>query len=110
MSEWQKVCSTENILENGGSCVKVDGQHIAIFNFEDKTQWYAIENTCPHQNQSVLSRGLTGEENGEPKVACPMHKRTFSLKSGKQLGEQSEYEVKTFPIKVEGNDIYLQLT
>ena len=32
MNDWVKVCRTRDILENGGSCVKVGDRQIAIFN------------------------------------------------------------------------------
>ena len=47
----------------------------------------------------VLSRGLTGDHEGEPKVACPMHKKTFSLRSGACLSDDG-LEVRTFPVRV----------
>ncbi|MCA9398307.1 MAG: nitrite reductase small subunit NirD [Candidatus Omnitrophica bacterium] len=109
MSTWTKVANVDDVLENGGSCIKVGNEHIAIFNFDNKTVWYAIANTCPHKKQSVLSRGLIGEDGGEPKVACPLHKNAFSLKTGKHLGGNEEWTVKTYPIKVENNEIYLNV-
>ena len=108
MSPWVKVCKVEDILENGGSCIKVGEQQIAIFNFE-RDQWYAVENICPHKKQSVLSRGLIGEAQGEPKVACPLHKNNFSLATGKHLGGNEQWALKTFPVRLEADEIYLQL-
>lgn len=107
MSKWVKVCTTEDILENGGSCVKVNGEQIAIFNFDHRGEWYAVQNMCPHKQQYVLSRGLIGDAAGEPKIACPLHKNNFSLCTGKHLGGNNDWTLKTYPIKVEGNDIYL---
>lgn len=41
-------------------------------------------------------------------MACPVHKRTFSLESGRCLGGD-DYTVRVFPVKVEADDVYLQL-
>ncbi len=109
MSEWVKVCKTKDILQNGGSCVKVGELQIAIFNFENQKEWYAVQNTCPHKKQNVLSRGLTGEDQGEPKIACPLHKNAFSLKTGRHLGGNETWTLKTYPVKVENDDIYLNI-
>ena len=39
--------------------------------------------TCARtSSEFVLSRGMLGDQNGTPKVACPLHKKTFSLESG----------------------------
>lgn len=109
MSEWVKVCKKGDILRNGGSCVKVGELQIAIFNFENQNEWYAVQNTCPHKKQNVLSRGLTGEDQGEPKIACPLHKNAFSLKTGKHLGGNQEWTLRTYPVKIENDEIYLNM-
>jgi hypothetical protein len=56
----------------------------------------------------VLSRGILGDVQGEPKVACPLHKKTFSLKSGECLTGES-YSIDTYPVKIDGGDILLWL-
>ena len=61
------------------------GKQIAVFHFARRNEWYACQNLCPHKMQMILSRGMIGSEKGEPKVACPFHKKTFSLKTGKNL-------------------------
>jgi nitrite reductase (NADH) large subunit len=63
---------------------------------------------CPHKKAFVLSRGILGDTNGVPKIACPLHKKTFSLDSGACLSDE-DYAVQVFPVKVEGDDIYLEL-
>jgi nitrite reductase (NADH) large subunit len=63
---------------------------------------------CPHKKAFVLSRGILGDTNGIPKIACPLHKKTFSLDSGACLSGD-DYAVQVFPVKVEGDDVYLEL-
>ena len=41
-------------------------------------------------------------------MACPVHKKAFSLESGKCLSGE-DYAVQVFPVKVEGNDVYVQV-
>jgi len=53
-----------------------------------------------------LSRGLIGSINGEPKVACPFHKKSFSLTSGECLSGE-DYKIKVYPIKIEDNNVYV---
>ncbi|MCU0327195.1 MAG: nitrite reductase small subunit NirD [Spirosomaceae bacterium] len=97
---WQQVCRVEDIPEDGGACVLLDGEQIAIYNFTRRGEWFATQNLCPHKQQMVLSRGMIGTQAGEPKVACPFHKKTFSLKSGKCLSGD-DYEIKTYPVRIE---------
>lgn len=110
MNSWTQVAKTEDFIENAGGCIKHGHEQIAIFNF-GKKEWYAVQNQCPHKEQMVLARGLIGDKAGEPKVACPLHKNNFSLKTGAHLsGDGSEnYCLKTYPIKVEDGAIFLEL-
>ena len=63
---------------------------------------------CPHRNAFVLSRGIVGSSDGEPKVACPLHKRPFSLKTGACLAGD-DLSVKVFPVKVVEGEVFLEL-
>ena len=54
----------------------------------------------------VLARGLIGDQEGTPKVACPQHKKTFSLIDGHNLGGD-EYSIKIYPVKVEQGFVYI---
>ena len=79
-----------------------------MFRFDSRDQWYACQNTCPHKREAVLSRGIIGDQQGIPKVACPLHKKTFSLESGECLSGDP-YSVEVFPVRVEGDDVFVQL-
>jgi hypothetical protein len=43
-----------------------------------------------------------------PKVACPLHKKTFSLETGDCLSD-ADYSIRVVPVKVEGDEVYLEL-
>lgn len=103
---WHVACRVEDIPEDGGACALIDGRQIAIFNLARRGEWYATDNECPHRHQMALSRGMTGSQGDEPKVACPFHKRTFSLKSGQCLNDDG-YQINTFPINVDGGIVYV---
>ena len=97
---WFLACRTTDVPENGGVCVKYHHEQIALFNFSRRGEWYATQNMCPHRMQMALSRGMIGTQNSEPKVACPFHKRTFSLRTGACINA-AEDGIVTFPVKVE---------
>lgn len=104
--KWIYACTVDDIPENGGACVKYNERQIAIFHFTRRGEWYATQNECPHRNQMALSRGMIGTEGEEPKVACPFHKKTFSLRSGKCLTDD-DCEIHTYPVKVDGNCVFI---
>lgn len=103
---WFKAAEVSAFPENGGACVKYQDQQIAVFNFTRRQEWYACQNLCPHKQQMILARGLLGDQCGEPKVACPFHKKTFSLETGENLNGEC-YEIVTYPVKVEDGFVYI---
>ncbi len=105
---WTRVGKTSDFPLDGGATIKYGKTQIAVFNFASRGQWYASQNVCPHKKAFVLSRGILGDANGEPKVACPLHKKTFSLSTGESL-QGEEYRIRTFPVKIEGDNVYLEL-
>jgi len=103
---WLRACTVEDVPEDGGACVKFGDQQIAIFNFTSRGEWYATQNLCPHKMQMALSRGMIGDIHGEPKVACPFHKKNFSLDTGCNLNGE-HYLIKTYPVKVADNVVFI---
>ena len=103
---WFLACRTEDVPVNGGVCVKYYDQQIALFHFSRRGEWYATQNECPHRQQMALSRGMIGTQNDEPKVACPFHKKTFSLRTGECL-TGDECSIKTYEVKVEDGKVFI---
>ena len=103
---WFKAAAVTAFPADGGACVKYQDRQIAVFHFAKRNEWYACQNLCPHKQQMILARGLIGDQCGEPKVACPFHKKTFSLLSGENLNGEC-YSVEIYPVKVEDGFVYI---
>jgi nitrite reductase (NADH) small subunit len=101
MKTWIRVANSDDVALNGGGCVKLGGVQIALFKLQSpagEATWYAVQNRCPHDRRQVLSSGLIGDAQGEPKVVCPLHKNAFSLRTGAHLGAQ-DWTLETFPVR-----------
>ncbi len=106
---WFKAARATDFPEDGGACIKYKDLQIAVFNFSRRNEWYACQNLCPHKMQMALSRGMIGSIEGEPKVACPFHKKTFSLQNGRCMNGEEE-GISVFPVKVEDGFVYIGFT
>ncbi|BAV07607.1 assimilatory nitrite reductase (NAD(P)H) small subunit [Filimonas lacunae] len=104
---WFKACEKEEVPDNGGVCVKYGEEQIALFHFTRRNEWFASQNLCPHRQQMAISRGMIGSQGGEPKVACPFHKKTFSLIDGRCLTGDDTCGLKIYPVKLEGSQVYI---
>ena len=103
---WFKAGKTKDFLSNRGSCIKYKNKQIAVFNFSRRDAWYACQNACPHKMEMVLSRGMTGSADDIPKIACPMHKKTFSLVDGSNLNGD-DLKIATYPVKIVEDEVFV---
>lgn len=103
---WYRAAPVEAFPENAGACVQVGERQIAVFNFARRGEWYACQNLCPHRGEMSLSRGLLGSAGEVPKVACPFHKKTFSLETGECLNGDVG-TITTYPIRIEDGHVLI---
>jgi nitrite reductase (NADH) small subunit len=106
LTNWVFACCVQDVPANGGVCVKIEEEQIALFHFSRLNKWFATQNECPHRQQMALSRGMIGTSGEEPKVACPFHKKTFSLQTGECLNGE-ECALKIYPVKLEGTHVFI---
>lgn len=83
---WVQVGKVSNFHPNVGSAILYGTSQLAVFNNVQRGEWYCTQNMCPHKQAFVLSQGIFGDAAGTAKVACPLHKKTFSLADGGELG------------------------
>jgi len=103
---WFKAAPISAFPKDGGACVKYKDLQIAVFNFERLNTWYACQNLSPEKQEMVLSRGMIGDDKGTPKVACPLHKKTFSLETGENLNGDLD-PIAIYPVKIEAENVYI---
>jgi nitrite reductase (NADH) small subunit len=81
MTGWVEVCDYDAIYPDTGVCALIDGRQVAIFRLSDGTL-HAVSNHDPFSGANVMSRGIVGDKVGEPKIASPIYKQTFNLRTG----------------------------
>jgi nitrite reductase (NADH) large subunit len=101
-----RVAKVSDVPTDGGIAIKYGSVQIAVFNV--RGAWYATQNACSHTHAMVLARGIVGDDHGTPKVACPLHKKTFDLSSGACLSNDAP-PIAAFPVRVEGGEIFVEL-
>lgn len=105
---WVGVGKTSDFLENVGTPILYGNTQLAVFNNAQRGEWHCTQNMCPHKQAFVLSQGIIGDAAGISKVACPLHKKTFNLSDGDEIGE-GDLKILTFPIKIEGDKVLVEL-
>ena len=89
--------------------ITVEDKVLLLANVEG--EYYAIDNRCPHMGGSLADGKMQGYQ-----VACPRHGTVFDLRTGKvaQNGKMMMmklhvHDVNAYPVKVEGNEIFVEL-
>ena len=99
---WTAVAAETDLFEGAGIGVQVQGRSIALFSIEG--QAYATDNYCTHGNALLCDGFIEGHE-----VECPFHQAQFSLRDGSVACGPATEPAKTWPVKVEGGRVFLQL-
>jgi nitrite reductase/ring-hydroxylating ferredoxin subunit len=95
---WVAVADRSALAVDGVIRVKVGDLDVALYNIEG--QLYATHNVCTHAH-ALLSDGWL--EGGV--IECPLHGGRFDVRTGKGLGAPITCDLKTFPVRVEGDTI-----
>ncbi len=76
----------------------VAGKEIAIYNLNG--QFYATEGLCTH-GHTVLAEGYVEGD----LIECRMHGGKFDIRTGKALVAPCTVDLKSYPVKIEGENI-----
>lgn len=101
MGEFVKVAQMSDLQPGIGRMIEVRGQEVALFNISGKV--HAITNLCPHQGGPLSEGHLEGNT-----VICPWHNWSFDVATGVSP-VNPRAKIQTFPVKVEGSDIYVSV-
>lgn len=108
MSQWKTVCQLNAIQPYSGVATLIGAEQVAIFRVHQGDEVYAISNYDPFSQANVLSRGLVGDRNGIVKVASPIYKQNFDLKTGRCLDDDN-VSIATWPIRVVDGVVQVQV-
>jgi len=96
---WHAVCELEDIVPDTGVCALLGGQQIAIVRVGAGEDVFAIGNFDPFSKAFVLSRGIVGDKGGVAKIASPIYKQSFDLRTGRCLDDPN-VAVPVWPARV----------
>jgi anthranilate 1,2-dioxygenase large subunit len=97
---WTRAASLNEVPEGKALGVEVGGIHIALYNLDGKI--YATHGICTHA-LALLAEGWI--EDG--KVECPLHQGQFDIRSGKALCAPVTEDLRTYAVRVEGDDVLI---
>lgn len=101
--DWIEIGKLSDIPKLGARVVESPHGDIAVFRTA-ADEVFALRDKCPHKG-GPLSQGIVHGK----RVACPLHDWKIHLDSGLAVAPD-EGCAASFPVKLEGETIYLSLT
>ncbi len=103
---WHDICALEDLVEGAGVGGLIAGRQLALFLVHGRV--YALDNFDPGSRANVLSRGLTGNLQGERVVASPIYKHHYALTSGRCM-EDPTFNVSAYSTRVTEGRVLVQV-
>lgn len=98
MDGFVRVASTGEIPPGTAGRVVVEGRRVAVVNLSGT--FYAIDDTCTHEDQSLSEGPVVGDL-----IVCPKHGSRFHIPTGRVLSLPAARPVSTYQVRVEGEEI-----
>lgn len=96
-----RVASVNDVPEGEGRVVSANGTPVALFNVGG--EFHAIHNACLHKGGPLGEGELDGNV-----VTCPWHGWKYDVTTGRNIMMPS-IAVKKFPVRVEGEDVLVDV-
>ena len=98
--EFVKAGTLENISDQRPLRFLAGDTDVVVF--QSQREFFAAENSCPHQHFSLLHQG----ELHDCTVTCPMHGWKFDLRTGNAMNGNGK--LRMFSVDVRGKEIWVE--
>jgi naphthalene 1,2-dioxygenase system ferredoxin subunit len=99
---WVDVTAADAVPEDDVIGIDIDGKSLALYQVDGKI--YATDNICTHGNARLCDGFLEGHE-----IECPLHQGKFDIRSGKAMCAPLTDDIRTYPVKIDGNRVFVDL-
>jgi nitrite reductase/ring-hydroxylating ferredoxin subunit len=95
---WVRVAARGDLASDEVIGVEAGGRSIAVYDCDGTL--FATDNICTHAYACLSDGWLDGEI-----IECPLHAARFDVRTGKVLDPPATEDLKTYPVRVVGDDI-----
>lgn len=99
---WMSVCKISDLNEDEPKAIEIDNKKIGLFQID--SNFFAIENVCPHAFALLTEGFIEGST-----VECPLHEAIFDIPTGQLESGPGCRNLCTYPVRVENDDLQIQL-
>ena len=99
---WHKLAMLTDIPEGAALETGVNGQPLALFRVKGGV--YCTGNLCTHAEAFLSDGYLEGYE-----IECPLHGARFDIRDGRVLCQPAGKDIASYPIRIEGGEVYVEM-
>lgn len=103
MGELVTIAKVADIEAGKAKSFVIGDERIAVFHVKTG-EFYAIEDRCTHAEVRLSDGWVDGAC-----VSCPWHGAQFDLATGEALSLPAVLPVKSFPVKIDGDEIKVEV-
>ncbi len=103
MANFVRAASVDDIPEGRAIVVDIDGDSLALARVEGGI--YCIDNICTHDGGPLGEGELDGTA-----LECPRHGARFDVCTGRALSFPAVVPVNTYDVRIEGQDVLVDLS
>jgi 3-phenylpropionate/trans-cinnamate dioxygenase ferredoxin subunit len=103
MADWVRACAADDIDAEDVLRFDHGGRTYAIYRGPDDA-FYATDGLCTHEKVH-LADGLVMDH----EIECPKHNGRFDYRTGEALGAPVCVDLRTYPVRREGDDVFIDL-
>jgi len=100
--EFTRACALSDLPEQGTLAVELHGTPLVVVRTGDEV--FALDEFCTHEEVS-----LADGEVYDHTVECWLHGSCFDLRTGKPTSPPASRPLRTYQVRVEGNDVYVSV-
>jgi naphthalene 1,2-dioxygenase system ferredoxin subunit len=101
-NHWVDAAAVDALPDDEVIGVDLDGKSLALYKVEGAV--FATDNICTHGHARLCDGFLEGHE-----IECPLHQGKFDIRDGRALCAPLSEDIKTYPVKIEGNRVFVAL-
>ena len=97
-----RACAVADLPE--GESLRLDGP-VPVAVFHTEAGFFAVDDTCTHQDASLADGWLEGCE-----IECPLHASRFDLRTGEVDAPPAKRGVRTHAVTVTDGEVFVTLS
>ena len=102
-THWIDAAAQDDVPQDDVIGLAVAGRDIALYSVDGEV--FATDNTCTHGHARLCDGFLEGHE-----IERRLHQGKFDVRNGKAACEPATEPLRTYPVRIEGQRVFLQIS